>query len=296
MGGGTIKRRLQGMDNYDFEHFVADLWERQGWNCEVSAASVDAGVDVTATKSTPYAQKKLIQAKRYGPNTTVGGPDVQRYASLKHQQPDADSVVVVTTNSFTGAAEDRARELNVKLVDGDDLAALVVDLEAVDLLDRYAPRSERGGARSDDGPVGDGGGPDDPEAGRPSTADGSGLRDGDGTLSPESSPGWLHRLERARQWHRLVPLGLVLWFVAVGAVGALAGAGGAWTAVADLLGFGVVLPLVVAVPVAWYLDVRYVRAETEWSPAAPRYLLGSLLLAGLPMLYYYYRRYRTIGL
>ena len=137
-----LKQRLQEMGNYEFEHFIADLWERQGWTATVSQESVDAGVDVTAVKETPYPQKQLIQAKRYGENTSVGGPDIQQYASLKHQQRGVDSVLVVTTSTFTRHAEERAEELNVKLIDGDDLIQLVQNLDASDLIDEYAPSPE----------------------------------------------------------------------------------------------------------------------------------------------------------
>ena len=65
----TIKRRLQRMENYDFEQFVGALWERQGWDCEVSQASNDAGIDVTATKSNPYPQKNSSK-----PNATMRIP------------------------------------------------------------------------------------------------------------------------------------------------------------------------------------------------------------------------------
>ena len=137
----AVKNRLQRMDDYDFEYFVGDLWERMGWECDVSQASVDAGIDVVATKSNPYPQKSIIQAKRYGPNTTVGGPDVQQYASLKQQESGVDSVVIVTTNSFTRAAEKRAKELNVKLVDGDNLVSMIDDLRAEDLIEKHSTKT-----------------------------------------------------------------------------------------------------------------------------------------------------------
>lgn len=133
----ALASRLQGMDNYEFEQFVGDLWTQMGWETEVSQASVDAGVDVIATKETPYRQKKVIQAKRYSENTTVGGPDIQQYASLKTQVEGADSVVIVTTSSFTPAAEERANELNVKLVDEITLTTMVNDLDAYDLVAEY---------------------------------------------------------------------------------------------------------------------------------------------------------------
>lgn len=53
-GRATLKQQLQTMDNYAFEHFVADLWEMMGWQTEVSQASLDAGIDVIAEKESPY--------------------------------------------------------------------------------------------------------------------------------------------------------------------------------------------------------------------------------------------------
>lgn len=296
---GTVKRRLQRMDNYDFEHFVADLWERRGWSCEVSQASVDAGIDVTATKSTPYEQKKLIQAKRYGANTTVGGPEIQQYASLKHQQADADSVVVVTSNDFTRSAKERAADLNVKLVDGDALADLVTSLDAYDLLERYdpAPQTDENFDSETTTIKSDGIGVDAQPTDKSDTAGRPNLREGDGLLSPDDSPEWLDRLETARQWHRLIPIGIVLWFVALFIAGTLDSMGGGLAnAAADLFGYGLVWPLMGAIPLAWYLDMRYTRARTEWTPTFPKYFIGSLLTAGLLMVYYYYKRYKTIGL
>ena len=77
-GPNELKTVLQQMDPYDFEHFVAALWERMGWETEVSAASADEGGDVVARKNTPYDQAVLVQAKRYGPNTTVGLADIKQ--------------------------------------------------------------------------------------------------------------------------------------------------------------------------------------------------------------------------
>ena len=122
---GQLKAVLQQMDPYEFEHFVADLWERIGWETTVSTASADKGVDITARKSSPYEQLLLIQAKRYGPNTTVGSPDVQQYASLRQQFENVDKVLIVTTNGYSRQAREIAEDLNVKLIDGDGLVELI---------------------------------------------------------------------------------------------------------------------------------------------------------------------------
>ncbi|MUV57383.1 hypothetical protein GJ632_08670 [Halogeometricum sp. CBA1124] len=132
-----LLRRLQAMDDYEFEHLVGDLWEQQGWNTEVEQQSSDAGVDVRATQTSPYRRKVLIQAKRYGDKNPVSGPAVQQYAALKQQEPDTDESIIVTTGRFTGSAEDRAKELNVKLIDGEALVDLIDRLGAYNVVESY---------------------------------------------------------------------------------------------------------------------------------------------------------------
>jgi len=128
---------LQQMDPYEFEHFVADIWERMGWETEVSSASADKGVDIIARKSRPYDQLVLIQAKRYGPNSTVGSPDVQQYASLRQQYDGVDKVLIVTTNGYSRQAREIAKDLNVKLIDGDGLVELIEEYDSLDLVAEY---------------------------------------------------------------------------------------------------------------------------------------------------------------
>ena len=130
MGSGIdatqLRRAMQDMDPYEFEHLVADVWEFQGYETRVSRESNDRGVDVVAYKETPYPEKVVIQAKRYGDSNTVGSPEVQQYASLLPQE-DADAVVIVTSGSFTQQARDVSHQLNVKLIDGADLCGLIAE-------------------------------------------------------------------------------------------------------------------------------------------------------------------------
>ena len=130
--------RLRGMDAIDFEHFCADLWRRQGWDADVRQASADAGVDVVLRRNEGgFEQRAVLQAKRYSEDNKVGGPEIQQYGSLREQE-GVDFCAVVTTSSFTRGAKDRAEELNVRLVGGEDLMEVVDETGAVDLLDEYA--------------------------------------------------------------------------------------------------------------------------------------------------------------
>jgi len=146
MSAEEIRTQLQTIDPYDFEHFVGELWESQGWETEVSQGSNDMGVDVVATKENGLMdQKAVIQAKRYSDGNKVGRPKIQQYYTLKEQDTDADAAVVVTTSEFTSGAEDWASEHNVKLVDADDLVAIVREEDRYDLVEEYAEPAEDDG-------------------------------------------------------------------------------------------------------------------------------------------------------
>jgi hypothetical protein len=116
------------MDEYDFEELVADLWDRAGWSTEVTSGSGDRGIDVIATRTEMTTEKQIIQAKRYSEGNTVGSQDVRNYATLHQQEPDVDSVVIVTTSRFTEQATQLANDLKVKLVDGDSLCRRISQL------------------------------------------------------------------------------------------------------------------------------------------------------------------------
>lgn len=116
---------------------MAELWQRRGWDTTVTTESNDKGIDIVATRSTPYQEKELIQAKRYQEGNRVGGPEIQQYASLRHQEDNVDKVVVVTTSGFTDSALSIAKKANLKLIDGVGLAQLVSRLNASDLVVDY---------------------------------------------------------------------------------------------------------------------------------------------------------------
>lgn len=131
-----LKQKIQSMDDYDFEHLIADLWERQGWRTQVKQQSVDRGVDVVAERDDPFPQKWLIQAKCYSSSNTIGGPDVREYVSLQHRQ-GVDGAIVVSSGRFTKQARQEEEEHNLKLIDGDRLVSMIRETNSYDLLEQY---------------------------------------------------------------------------------------------------------------------------------------------------------------
>ena len=119
-----FKKQVRALDPIEFEHFVGEIWEAQGWDVQVTQASADRGIDIEATRNETIFEKQLIQAKRYSENNSVGSPEIQQYASLKNQERSVDAVVVVTSSYFTKQAKETAQSLNVKTVDADDLYSL----------------------------------------------------------------------------------------------------------------------------------------------------------------------------
>lgn len=137
----TTKDQLQEIDPTEFEHFVASLWEESGWSTTVTQQSQDAGVDILATRSDPVSQRVVIQVKRYQNNNRVSSAEVQQYAALKKQE-SADSVVIVTSGSFTEPAQNRGRELDIQLVDGDDLIEIIEEGELLATISRNSSKSQ----------------------------------------------------------------------------------------------------------------------------------------------------------
>jgi len=117
-----LRRRLQQMDPYDLETFVADVWTQLGWSTRV-----------------------------------VGSPEVQQYASLRLQEDAVDTVTIVTTGEFSRQAADMAPDLDVTLVDGEDLLGVLDELEGYDVfVDHFddiqvgTPDGDAGEDESDD--------------------------------------------------------------------------------------------------------------------------------------------------
>ncbi|MEU1285211.1 restriction endonuclease [Kitasatospora sp. NPDC005856] len=104
-----------------FEHALADLCRRDGCTkVKVVGGAGDLAADVLAT--TPTGQRILIQAKRYGPRTSVGSQDVQKVNGTYRDVHHCDLAAVVTTSSFTKAAAAFCTQVGIRAVDQRALA------------------------------------------------------------------------------------------------------------------------------------------------------------------------------
>ena len=135
------RTRLQRIDPYEFEEFIADLWDLQGWRTKVTPASNDGGIDVIASKGLIRKQTWAFQVKRHGPGSKVGTPAVQQYSSLPHQHRTIDRVAIISSNTFTDGAREIAAKLDVTLIDGEELVKRWKRHGSDDLLDKYDPET-----------------------------------------------------------------------------------------------------------------------------------------------------------
>ena len=128
---------LYQLDTAEFEQFIGKLWQQRGWETQVTRPRLDGGIDVIATRGDPFPQKHLIQVKRYAPDNQLSQSAVEKYARLREVEENVDAIIIVTTSRFSKHARKGARELNVKLLDGADLATFIVENDAFDIVEDY---------------------------------------------------------------------------------------------------------------------------------------------------------------
>jgi len=118
---------LQDLDDKEFEEFVAEVFRRMAYtNVQVVGGPGDHNVDICADKKdeTGYVEHWVIQCKRYGPETKVGGPAVANLATSAEHEHGRATPCFVTSSDFTDDADDRAKALKVRLIDGNKLLEL----------------------------------------------------------------------------------------------------------------------------------------------------------------------------
>lgn len=117
-----------------FERLVVDLLVRMGYGGTRADAGQaigqagDGGIDGIIKEDRLGLDIVYVQAKRWDPNTTVGRPEIQKFAGAL-QGHRARKGVFLTTSSFTKDAHDYVSRIDSKivLIDGDTLARLMID-------------------------------------------------------------------------------------------------------------------------------------------------------------------------
>jgi restriction system protein len=112
--------KLDLMSKGDFEFFIKDLFEKKGYKVENAEQTVDYGADFILTKDNRKTVVTTILLK--------GGVQVQPVQELLGSKAfyTADEAMVITNSWFTNNATAYATANNIKLVDRQKLAELIL--------------------------------------------------------------------------------------------------------------------------------------------------------------------------
>lgn len=121
--------RALNVDHEEFEILCKMLVERaeRTRDLELTPFRGDGGIDVHAVVDRDLFHARLgIQAKQYAPDNPVGARAVRSFKGALADQ-GYHVGTVVTTSSFTSGAEESAALDHVRLIDGERLAAIMVE-------------------------------------------------------------------------------------------------------------------------------------------------------------------------
>ena len=111
-----------------FEQLVVDLMKAMDYGDGfVTKYSGDGGVDGIIHEDKLGFNLIYIQAKRWDPSTTIGKPELQKFAGAMMGPPKIEKGLFITTAKFSQGAKDFANAQHIILVDGQKLTTLMIE-------------------------------------------------------------------------------------------------------------------------------------------------------------------------
>lgn len=109
-------REIHNIDDRQFEILVADIFDHNGFEVELTQATRDGGKDIIAKKVDDLGVESeyLIECKKYAPENKVGIAAIQRLHGVVNARR-SNAGIVVTTSTFSKDAKKWASELNMTL-------------------------------------------------------------------------------------------------------------------------------------------------------------------------------------
>ena len=93
----------------------------------VTKISGDDGIDGVIHEDKLGFNLIFIQAKRWAPNTTIGKPEIQKFAGAMMGPPKIEKGLFITTAKFSKGAREFADAQHIILVDGRKLTELMIE-------------------------------------------------------------------------------------------------------------------------------------------------------------------------
>ena len=124
--------KLQSMDQpTDLEPVMVKLLEAMGYRGEngssiVTPKSNDGGIDCIINQDPLGLSKVLVQVKRYASDNIVDRPTIQAFYGALHTTYHMDRGIFITTSDFSEPARTIAKQNNIILINGNQLADLMI--------------------------------------------------------------------------------------------------------------------------------------------------------------------------
>ncbi|MCG7344805.1 restriction endonuclease [Sporosarcina sp. ACRSL] len=112
---------IDNMSGYQFELYLLEFFQSQGYRAELAWLFGDHCVDLILQKED---RKIAVQCKRYQPSNKVGNEPIQEVATGKLRY-ECTEAWVITTSFYTSHAMQLANELEVRLIDRSNLIKLL---------------------------------------------------------------------------------------------------------------------------------------------------------------------------
>jgi restriction system protein len=114
---------IDHMTGQEFEKYVAEILQTQGYSISLTRTTGDYGGDIVAHKN---GITEVFQLKRY--RSTVGEEAIQQAVAAKAYYK-ATVAIVVTNSYFTRFAKELARVNTCELVNRDELAEWIIEFQ-----------------------------------------------------------------------------------------------------------------------------------------------------------------------
>ncbi len=119
---------MLGMTPTQFEQATATLLRDLGYrNVRRVGGSGDLCADIQCQDT--EGRSVVVQCKRYAPGNRVGSPAIQTFIGMVTVHHRAERGIYVTTSDYTDPARALARRHGFDLLDGNDLARLVAQVQ-----------------------------------------------------------------------------------------------------------------------------------------------------------------------
>jgi hypothetical protein len=130
-----IREELFEIDADDFDDFVADLWGDRGYEVDETDDRRAAFKATKGGRLLGSSSTELVEPV-YSESDMADKSDVNRVLEYRFDD-DVDELVVVTTTEFTEDARKQGKREEVKVLNGEELADLILEEKAQKVLRKY---------------------------------------------------------------------------------------------------------------------------------------------------------------